>query len=204
MKFVIDEKLCTKYHLTLAQLLLLLSIRADDLAGVLDELTDREAIVNKGSTNKYLITQHWNDIVDEILAGSSGLATDEEWLTGLAKAFAKTFPQGKMPGTAYYYRGNTRELVLRFKKFFAQHPEYKPSDKTKQRIVDAAVRYNLEKDRDPKYRMLAKYFISKNKTVMDESGSAHVEEVSPLADYLENEGQENLSSSDDWLTLQRN
>lgn len=203
MKFTIDEKLCTKYHLTLGQLLLLLSIRADKLSGVIDELVDRQVIVNEG-VNNYVITQHWNDIVDEILADSSGLASDEEWLTGLAKDFAKAFPQGKMPNTPYYYRCNTRELVLKFKKFFALHPEYKPSDKLKQRIVDAAVRYNLEKDRDPRYRVLSKYFILKNKPVMDEDGTSHIEEVSPLADYLENEGQENPASSDDWLLSSRN
>jgi len=203
MKFIIDEKLPTKHHLTLAQLFLLLSIRSDSLAGTIDELVDRQAIA-KTDTGNYLITQHWNDVVDEILADSSGLATDEEWLVSLAKDFAKTFPTGKMPGTTYYYRCNTRELALRFKKFFALHPEYKPSDKLRKHIIDAAVRYNLEKDRDPRYRVLSKYFILKNKLVTDEDGSGHFEETSPLADYLENEGQENPSSSDDWLTFQRN
>lgn len=201
MKLSIDEKLCTKHRLTLAQLLLLLSIRADSLASVVDELENREAVVKNGSS--YEITQHWNDIVDEILADSAGLANDDEWLSSLAKDFAKEFPQGKMPGTAYYYRCNNRELVLKFKKFFTLHPEYKPSEDLKKRIVNAAKRYNLEKDRDPRYRVLSKYFILKNKMVTDEDGSTHVEEVSPLASYLENEGQE-VENTSDWLFTTRN
>jgi len=203
MKITIDEKLCTRHHLTPAQLLLLLSIREGSLAGTVDELVDRQVLV-KTDTGNYLVTQHWNDEVDEILADSAGLATDEEWLASLAKDFAKTFPQGKMPGTAYYYRCNTRELVLRFKKFFATHPEYKPSDAVRKRIIDAAKRYNLEKDNDPKFRTLSKYFIFKNKLVTDEDGSGHFEETSLLADYLQNEGQENAVPADDWFNFTRN
>ena len=30
------------------------------------------------------------------------------------------FPQGKMPGTAYYYRCNNAEVVKKLKKFFVQ------------------------------------------------------------------------------------
>jgi len=203
MKIIIDPKICGKCKLTVPQVLFLLALRQSKLSDVIDDLVDRQVIVNHG-VHDYAITQRWNDVVDELLADSANLATDEEWLTSLAKDFAKTFPQGKMPGTPYYYRCNTRELTLKFKKFFVLHPEYKPSEDLKERIIDAAKRYNLEKDRDPKYRVLSKYFILKNKTVMDEDGSAHFEETSPLADYLENEGQEDVTPSDDWLSLSRN
>lgn len=203
MKFTIDEKLCAKHHLTLAQMLFLLSVRTDSLPGVIDELVSRQAIVNDG-VNSYVITQHWNDVVDEILADSTGLASDEEWFESLAKDFAKTFPQGKMPGTAYYYRCNTRELVLKLKKFFAVHTEYRPSEKMRRRIIDAGVRYNREMDMNPHYRVLAKYFISKLKPVTDEDGLTHNEETSQLASYLENEGQDEESQSSDWFTLSRN
>lgn len=45
----------------------------------------------------------------------------------------------------------------------------------------------------------------KNKKVMDEDGSYHVVEVSPLADFLENKEDNNVATaSDDWLSTVRN
>jgi len=203
MKLDLTPKLLTKHKLTLPQLFLLLSIREEKLSATLDELLQRQAIVKE--KDGYFITQHFNDIVDELMSDATGLIDDEEWLESLAKDFAKTFPQGKMPGTPYYYRCNTHELVLKFKKFFISHPEYKPSEQMKRRIIEASKRYNLEMDNtNPRYRTLSKYFISKLKPVTDEEGVTHNEEVSQLASYLENEGQEDVTSSDGWPVSSRN
>lgn len=201
MKFEIDEKECKKQHLSVQQVLLLLAIRMDNFKEALQDLFDKEAIVKEfGQT---IIIQRWNDIVDEIICNSTEIEDMEEWYKSLAKEFAQTFPQGKMPGTAFYYRCNNKELVLKLKKFFLRYPEYKPSEETRQRIIEAARRYNLEKDRDPKYRVLSKYFILKSKPVMDEDGIVHNEITSPLATYLENEGQE-MDNTDDWVLNARN
>lgn len=201
MKLEIDEKVCKRHHLSPAQVLLLLAIRQDKFKDILQDLYDRQAIVKEfGQT---VITQPWSDKVDEILSESVDIEDLEEWYTALARELAQTFPQGKIPGTAFYYRCNNRELVLKLKKFFLRYPEYKPSKETGQRIIEAAKRYNLEMDRDPKYRVLAKYFILKSKPVMDEDGALHNEIVSPLATYLENEGQES-DYTGDWLVNTRN
>lgn len=202
MKLILDEKICNKKKLDLQEVLLLLSIRTSEkFSEVLKGLEEKKAIVKE--FGEYVITQHYNDVVDEIIADSSGFIDDEEWLTSLAKDFAQTFPKGKMPNSPYYYRCNTRELVLKFKRFFLLHPEYKPSEQIKERIIDAAKRYNREMDFDPKYRTLSKYFISKIKQVLDEEGIVHNEEVSQLATYLENEGQEE-SETQDWLVHSMN
>jgi len=129
---------------------------------------------------------------------------EDDWYKNLAKEFAQTFPQGKMPGTAYYYRCNTNELVNKFKKFFLSHPEYKPSEEMGERIVDAAKRYNREMDFNPRYRTLSKYFISKMKPVMDEEGIVRNEEVSQLASYLENKDEDNSPVSGNWLFNPKN
>lgn len=201
MKFEIDESVCRKKHLSLPQVLILLAVRMDDYSSNLQDLYDKKAIIQE--FGKPVITQPWSDKVDEILCDSTQIVDMEKWYEALAKDFAKTFPQGKMANTPYYYRCNTRELVLKFKKFFSLYPEYTPSEEMKERIIKASKRYNLEKDRDPRYRVLSKYFILKNKMVSDEDGSNHIEEVSPLASYLENEGQEEVEQ-DDWLFNTRN
>lgn len=197
MKIVLDETICKKQKLDLPQVLLLLAVRmSPKFSETLQTLVDKQALVK--DFGEFVITQHWNDVVDEIIADSAGLIDDEQWLSSLAREFAQTFPQGKMPGTPYYYRCNNRELALKFKRFFMSHPEYKPSEQMKERIINAAKRYNREMDFDPKYRTLSKYFISKVKPVTDDEGITHNEEVSQLATYLENEGQED-SNNDDWL-----
>lgn len=202
MRLDINEKLCKEKRLSVSQLLLAIAVKSSDkgIAKEINDLFTREVLVEKDE--EWLITSHWADIVDEILLSSTDITDHEEWYKKLASDLAKTFPSGKMPGTAYYYRCNNKEIVLKLKKFFASHTEYKPSGAMAKRIVEAGERYNREMDLNPRYRVLAKYFVSKSKAVVDENGMCHPEEQSLLASYLENEGQD--TPSDDWLMASRN
>jgi hypothetical protein len=92
-----------------------------------------------------------------------------------------------------------REVVLKLKKFFAQYGNY-PDDK----IIDATKRFVAAYNGNYRYLPLIKYFISKNKTVIDEDGTSHIQEVSELASYLENKETETRATSDDWLMSARN
>lgn len=194
MRITIDDKLCTKYKLTLPQALVLVSSYLEDLAPTLGEIESKLAFTG----NSKALTEQWKGIMEGFLSEATNTIEDEEWLSDIAKRLAQTFPQGKMPGTAFYYRCNNKELSNKIKKFFIAHPEYKPTDEMAERIIKAADRYNKDMDRDPQYRVLAKYFISKLKPVTGEDGITHNEETSILATYLENEGQED-SNNDDWL-----
>ena len=110
------------------------------------------------------------------------------------------FPEGKMPGTPYYYRCNRREIILKLKKFFSQYGNYKDED-----IIDATKRFIASFNGNYKFLPLIKYFIMKNKTVADEDGANHIVECSPLADYLENKEDDNVvTASDEWLMNTRN
>lgn len=192
MELKINETICRKNHLTPQQTLFALALRQIDKQDI-QELVDKQVLIVKQSDNnvpEYVVSHQWNDILDEIICNVNNNAGTDEWYEELAKEVAKTFPKGKMQGTAFYYRCNTKELMNKLKKFIAAHKEYKPSEELKERIIDAATRYNREMDYNPHYRVLAKYFISKMKPVADEDGIVHNEEVSMLASYLENENQE--------------
>lgn len=204
MNFTIDEKLCIEKKLSISELLFALAIKhSENPTRDLEDMAQRNIIVDKNG--KEALSPQWNDIVDEILLKSTNTKNDDAWYIQLAKDFAKTFPTGKMNGTAYYYRCNTKELVLKLRKFFSSHPEYTPSKEMAERIIEAGRKYNLEMDGHPRYRVLAKYFISKMKAVTDENGMVHNEEISQLASYLENEGKENpMETSEEWLVTQRN
>lgn len=199
MKIVIDEKVCKKYHLSATDVILSLGIRnSENIGKDLNDLEEKGVLVYKD--DQYYVTQPWSDILDEILCDSCNGADDEERLIELAKKMRECFPEGKMKGTAYYYRCNVREVVLKLKKFFAQYGNY-PDDK----IIDATKRFVAAYNGNYRYLPLIKYFISKNKTVIDEDGTSHIQEVSELASYLENKDKtETRATSDDWLMSARN
>ena len=198
MKIVIDEKICKKHHLSVTEVLVSLGIRSsEDVNETLNELEEKQVLVYKD--NNYMVTQPWSDILDEILCDSCSGEDNEERLIELAKKMRECFPEGKMPGTAYYYRCNVREVVLKLKKFFLQYGNYSDD-----KIIDATKRFIEAYNGNYKYLPLIKYFISKNKTVTDEDGTSHIQEVSELASYLENKETETKATSDDWLMSARN
>lgn len=199
MKLIIDDKMCLKQGLTMEETLVALGIRSTkDVSQVLDNLVNREVLVLKDG--QYHVTQHWSDVIDEILCDSSGSMDNEERLANLAKRMRECYVHGKMPGTAYYYQCNNREIILKLKKFLRIYGNY-PDD----RIVDATKRFVASFNGNYRYLPLIKYFIYKEKLVMGEDGGQHVSPESQLATYLENKEDDNLATaSDDWLMTVRN
>lgn len=194
MKLTIDEKVCNKHNMTLEEFLVALTVRqVEDSKKVTKELLRKEVLVHREQEG-YLVTQHWSDVIDEILCDSVGEIDDGARLLNLAKKMREIYPGGRMPGTVYYYRCNDREVVLKMKKFFLQYGNY--SD---EKILEATQRYVDSFHGDYRYLPLIKYFISKNKKVTDEDGTVHITEVSPLADYLENR-EEDVFNDDNWTT----
>lgn len=200
MKITIDEKACLKHKLSVEETLIALAVKyGKNLKETYENLLNREVLA-KDDENTY-ITQHWNDVLDEIILDSNGAIDNEERLKNLANRMKEVYPKGKMPGTPYYYQCNTREIMLKLKKFFKIYGNYADDD-----IVDATKRFVASFNGNYKFLPLIKYFIFKDKLVMDEEGQQHVSPESPLATFLENkDNNENLASaSDDWLASVRN
>ena len=209
MKITIDEKVCLKHKMTVPEVLTALAIRSsehtDDL---LENMENREIIVYVEKDNNYLVTQHWSDVLDEIICDSSGsIDRSDEELLELAKKMRDAYPQGKMKDrfgreTPYYYRCNNSEIVKKLKKFFTLFGNYSDED-----IVDATRRYvaACHGDYNGKLRLI-KYFILKDAVKETEDGN-HVEQVSDLLTFLENKESEEgvvVNNSDDWLMNARN
>lgn len=201
-KLTLDEKICLKNNLTLQEAVITLALKLsqDTLYGnAFANLENRKVIAFDDVTGEYYPTPHWNDVLDNILCDSMGGTDSEERLLNLAKKMRECFPEGRMPGTPYYYRCNNREIVLKLKKFFLQYGNY-----TDEKIIDATKRFVASFNGNYKFLPLLKYFISKVKPVADENSNVHNVEYSPLADYLENKESEDYNSSDDWLVISRN
>lgn len=191
MKLVIDDKACVSHRLTLEELLIAVAVRrSKDFKETLDNLVKREVVVIKGG--KYLITQRWNDVVDEALLDSKGSTHSNKELLELARKMRECYPEGKMPGTPYYYRANSREVKLQLKKFLDLHGDYPDEE-----IVDATKRFVASFRGDYRYLPIITNFISKDKENRDEDGESYVKNHSSLADFLENKG-EDMRQADDW------
>ena len=208
MKFTIDEKVSLKHKLTIPEVLAALSVRqAKNYEEMIENLFNREVLVQHG--DKTLITQHWSDVLDEIICDSSGSYGSDDRLLNLAIAMRECFPKGKMKDrfgreTPYYYRCNNNEVIKKLKKFFTQFGNYSDEE-----ILDATKRYVATNSRNNYANMrLIKYFILKDAVKQGEDGENHVEQVSDLATFLENKEEETsismATSSDDWLMSSRN
>lgn len=201
MKITIDEKTCLKHGLSLVEFFFALAIRASESPqGELLNMENREIIVKDRDT--YRVTQHWSDVLDEIISDSSGsIEKSDEELLELAKQMRELYPQGKMRNrlgqlTPYYYRCNNSEVVKKLKKFFTIFGNY-----SNEEILDATRRYVASFQGNYSNMRLIKYFILKDDVKPGEDGQGHVEQISDLATFLENkESEEEGVNNDDWTT----
>lgn len=192
--------------MTVPEVLLALAIRAQGSTDVLENMVNREILVRpneKAPLVTYLVTQHWSDVLDEIIADSSGkIEKSDEELIQLAQKMRELYPQGKMKDrfgrmTPYYYRCNNAEVVRKLKKFFTVFGDVKDND-----ILDATRRYVASFQGNYTGMRLIKYFILKDDVKPSEDGTGHVEQISDLATFLENkesEGEEGVNT-DDWMS----
>lgn len=205
MKITIDEKVCLKHKMTLTELLMALAVRSvNNLEEVYDNMFKREILVSQAG--KVLITQHWSDVLDEILCDSSGKIekTDEELLE-LAKKMRELYPHEKMRDrfgkqTQYYYRCNNSEVQKALKRFFTQFGNYSDEE-----ILDATKRYvaSFQGQYWQKGMRLIKYFIIKNPIKQGEDGQGYVDQVSDLLTWLDNKGGEEeveTNTQEDWTS----
>ena len=206
MKITIDEKVCIKHKMTVQEVLIALIMRMGKASDAIENMLNREILVNTG---EYQVTQHWSDVLDEILSDSSGAVekSDEE-LVELAKKMREVYPEGKMRDrfgaiTPYYYRCNNSEVSKALKRFFTEKGNY-----TDEEIIDATKRYvaDFQGQYWQKGMRLLKYFIIKNPIKHGEDGRGYVEQVSDLETYLNNKESEEevVNTSSDWMMSVRN
>ena len=187
MKYVIDSSVVAKSELTLEELFALLLVKTGaNVNNVFSNLVAKEAIVNTGIAGKFLPTQRWSDMCDNILLSSEKTIPTDEELIPLAEKLMQIFPQGKKPGTPYYWKCNKREIALKLKSFYKLYGvKY-----TEEEILTAAHNYVASFNGDYRFMRLLKYFIWKK-----ENG----EEISELATCIDNAGQEDSDIGDNWV-----
>ena len=197
MTISINEEICKKNGLDMSELFAILLIKSgEDLAKLFQSMEDRKILV-KDMFKGYMITQRCDDIASSILLDSDKNHQSPERLENLALKLMEQFPKEKKAGTCHYFRGNKKDNILRLKKFFKLYGKY-----TDQQIIDAAKRYVSSFNGNYSYMRVLKYFIWKDDVKTDADGNRYVDEVSDLANWIENAGQED-SMNNDWTSTLR-
>ena len=197
MDININEEICKKYGLDVSEVLAVLLIKTcNDIPKLFSILEEKEIVV-RDLLQGYMVTQRWDDVVSTILLDSDVKAPSPDRLENLATQLMEIFPKQKKLGTCHYFRGNRKDIILRLKKFFKLYGKY-----TDEQIVTAAKKYVESFNGDYSYMRILKYFIWKDEVKINSEGGRYVDEVSDLANWIENAGQEE-DLRNDWATTLR-
>lgn len=190
----LTDKACKKHGLLLSEGLALLAI-STTTDETYRSLVHKGLITKANGTmqalnRKYSATDAGIVLADELLADSEeDIVVKEDEIRELAEKLREIYPEGKMPGTSYYYRCNRADIVKKLKSFFRRYGDYTP-----EQIIEATQRYVASFNGNYTYLRLLKYFIWK-----DENKDGETLQVSQLADWIENKGQVNGTNAD-WTT----
>ena len=197
MDININEEICKKYGLDVSEVLAVLLIKTcNDIPKLFSILEEKEIVV-RDLLQGYMVTQRWDDVVSTILLDSDVKAPSPDRLENLATQLMEIFTKQKKLGTCHYFRGNRKDIILRLKKFFKLYGKY-----TDEQIVTAAKKYVESFNGDYSYMRILKYFIWKDEVKINSEGDRYVDEVSDLANWIENAGQEE-DLRNDWATTLR-
>lgn len=186
MKYCIDENVAKQHHLSINELLgLMLFKNGCNPQQLINRMLERELIVQDMFGN-YLLTMHWDDELQKVLLESDAEIPKDNDLNYLVGQLREIFPKGIKTGSAAW-RGNKREITLRLQKFFKIYDKY-----TDEEIIAATKKYVESFNGNYTYMRILKYFIMKDEVKVGEDGK-YVEQVSELANFLENEMENNNS-----------
>ena len=188
---------CKKHGLLLSEGIALLAI-STTTEDTYRSLVSKGLITKANGTmqslnRKYSATEKGIALADELIADSEkSIAIKEDSIKELADKLRSIYPEGKMAGTSYYYRGNRADIIRKLKSFFRRYGEY-----TDGQIIEATQRYVASFNGNYTYLRLLKYFIWK-----DENKDGETLQVSQLADWIENKNEANATNTD-WVTTLR-
>jgi hypothetical protein len=181
MKYCIEENVAKQHHLSINELLgLMLFKNGCNPQQLINRMLERELIIQDMFGN-YMVTQHWDDELQKVLLESDAEIPKDNDLNYLVGQLREIFPKGIKTGSAAW-RGNKREITLRLQKFFKIYDKY-----TDEELISATKKYVESFNGNYTYMRILKYFILKDEVKIGEGGNRYVEQVSELANFLENE-----------------
>lgn len=195
MTYVINEDVAKKKGMDIPTLLAIMLVKTGvNITVLFKELEKKEVLVKDLFHNEYFVTQRWDDVACNILLSGDEEVPKEDNIEKLAVQLMEIFPKGKKEGTSHYWRGNKKEIKERLQKFYKLYN----NKYTDEEIIQATKSYVASFNGSYSYMRILKYFILKNEKKVDSEGVNYIEEVSELATYIENAGQEEALSGN-WI-----
>jgi len=201
-KVTIDEKVCTKQKMTLVETLFALAVKRGLNKDVIDNMLNREILV-KDNKGEFMVTQHWSDVVEEILCDSNQSLNDVRLLE-LAKKIQEIFPPGfkrdERTGAKYVHKSNSKAIQQALKRFINYYEDYPDEE------ILTATRHYVASFRGNYSRIeMANYFVFKDNR--NKGGDI----TSSLATFLENPNFDDdfkegaiVDDAANWLSDSRN
>lgn len=191
MKYILDDSIVEKSELTMGELLILLLIKLGvNIHNTIKEMENKE-MIKCDMFNHFAVYKKWDIEATNLLLKGDAHKSDDS-LIKLAKTLREIFPKGKKPGTTKQFRSNTTNVVNKLRRFFKEYgTKYTSRD-----IINATQKYVTSFNGNYSYMRVLEYFIWKDVKKIDSEGVGYTERVSDLADYLENDGQDEVSNRD--------
>lgn len=191
MNISINEKILDKYHLTLNEFLVLYLCSQE--VNIEDTIKDLilMGIVDKDLKNNTtaVVSDNTKELIASIIVDSDKavINRDEEFYA-LAEKMRDLFPDGRKPGTTYYWKDSVPVIARKLKtvvaKFGVQF--------TEEEALSVTQRYIASFNGDYRFMQLLKYFILKTDRT---TGEIRSEFLSLLANKEDSEEE-----SSNWLT----
>lgn len=196
MNYIINEDICKEKGMDLPSLLAVLLVKTGvNITELFNNLINKGILVKDISSDEFLVTQNWDSICSDILLSADKNVPSEDQLLPLVNSLMEIFPPGKKEGTTIYWKGNKKDNKERLQKFFKLYG----NKYSNEQILEAAKKYVESFNGQYTYMRALKYFIWKDEKKIGSDGKRYIEEVSDLASYIENAGQEeNLRN--DWTS----
>lgn len=191
MEYIINKDICEKYNLTPDECLVLITLIKEENPSKIIESLIQKGFVSRSvlDENIYITSDSVKDLVTAVLIESKPKALmQEQEITELAKEMQEIFPKGRKAGTTYYWRCSLLEVTRKLKTLIGKYHATLERDK----VIAATRDYVQSFNGDYTKMRLLKYFILK--AGKDSDGNTVI--YSDLMSRLENESQENLTSSD--------
>lgn len=199
MEVIINEDGCIENGITMIEAIALYAIDmhifSECQESVLKALAKRKCLKvdslkykipgTKKYAANYSLTPKGKILLTNIIMSSYKVPEElKERLENLAIELKKIFPEGRKPGTMYYWSEGKVLIIRRLITFFKKYG----NEYTDDQILDAAKRYVESFNGMYTYMKLLKYFIFKEKL----NANGEVEGESELINFIENAGQDNV------------
>ena len=193
MNISINQSILNKYGMSIEEFLVLYLCSKDfDIEEII------KSLINKGFANRNLynkvtavISNNTKELISSILIDSDKSVIDkDEEFNRVAEKMKEVFPDGRKPGTTYYWKDSTAVIARKLKTLVAKF-NFKF---TEEQAITATREYVKSFNGDYQYMQLLKYFILKTDN--------HTGELrSDFMSIIENGNQQdNLGLNDSWLT----